>query len=414
MKSNDKCNSCSKIIKPFMKFGRMPIANAFYNKTDFNNQYFYDMDVCFCKNCFVFQLLNIPKPKKMFHKKYAYFSSTSKFMQNHWKNLATIIKNNNNNNEIKLIIDIGSNDGIFLKNFINKKNWEPIGIEPSRNVANFSKKNGLKNVINDFFNHKLSKSIYKKYKKKAQIIISTNTMHHIENTNSVFLGVKNILKEDGQFITEDPSLYEMIKKGSYDQIYAEHMYIWSAISLDLISKKHGLFLYDIENNKVHGGCTRYFFCHKDNFKRTRRCINFIKKEINLGLNNIKTYLNFKKNALSHSKNLYNLIKQLKSKGNKICCYTSPAKGTTMINYAKLDVSLIDKVFDNTKSKIGKFIPGKNKIPVFSTNNFRSEKFDYILLLAWDHKEEVLTKERDFTRKIGSKWIIPMPKIKVIK
>ena len=413
MKINDKCKSCNKPISPFLKFGSMPIANAFYNKADFNKQYFYNMDVCFCKNCFTFQLLSIPKPSQMFHKKYAYFASTSKFMQNHWTKLAIDIKKKNNTNLRKIIIDIGSNDGIFLKNFINDKKWLPIGIEPSKNVANFSKKKGLKDVIIDFFNYKLSIKIFKKYKQKAQIIVSTNTMHHIEDTNSVFLGVKNILEKDGQFITEDPSLYEMIKKGSYDQIYAEHMYIWSAISLNLMSQKHGLYLYDIENNKVHGGCTRYFFCHENSFKRTKRCNNFIKSEIKLGLNDIKTYLIFKKNALSHSKNLYKLISQLKSKGKSICCYTSPAKGTTLINFANLNVSLINKVFDNTDFKIGKFIPGKNKIPVESTDNFRSEKFDYILLLAWNHMEEVLKKERNFTKKIGSKWIIPMPKIKII-
>lgn len=408
-----KCKSCSKSIKPFFKFGKMPIANAFYKKADFNKQYFYNMDVGFCKHCFTFQLLNIPKPKQMFHKKYAYFASTSKFMQNHWSKLAKNIQKKNNNKDMKIIIDIGSNDGIFLKNFTKKKYWTPIGIEPSKNVANFSKKKGLKIVINDFFNHSLSQKIYEKYKKKAQIIISTNTMHHIENTNSVFLGVKNILKDDGQFITEDPSLLEMIKKGSYDQIYAEHMYIWSAISLDLMAKKHGLFLYDIENNKVHGGCTRYFFCHENKFKRTIKCKNFIMKEIELGLNNIITYMNFKKKAVSHSKNLHNLIRKLKSKGKTICCYTSPAKGTTLVNFSKLNSSLIDKVFDNTDFKIGKFIPGKNRIPVVSSNKFRLERYDYILLLAWNHKDEVLKKERDFTRKIGSKWIIPMPNIKIL-
>lgn len=413
MKSNGKCKSCSIPIKPFLKFGKMPIANAFYKKKDFNKQYYYNMDVCFCKYCYTFQLLNVPKPNQMFHKKYAYFASTSKFMQKHWTDLAIKIKKKNKNNFKKIIIDIGSNDGIFLKNFIVEKNWLPVGIEPSRNVANFSKKKGLKNVIIDFFDYQLSNKLLKKYKQKAQVIISTNTMHHIENTNSVFLGVKNILGEDGQFITEDPSLYEMIKKGSYDQIYAEHMYIWSALSLDLMSKKHGLFLYDIENNKVHGGCTRYFFCHMNRFKRTKRCKNFIEREIKLGLNSIKTFLNFKKNALIHSKKLYNFIKQQKTKGKSICCYTSPAKGTTLINFANLNVSLIDKVFDNTEFKIGKFIPGKNKIPVESTDNFRFEKYDYILLLAWNHKQEVLNKELKFTRKIGSKWIIPMPKITII-
>lgn len=409
----NKCKSCYKPIKPFLKFGKMPIANAFYMKKDYGKQYFYNMDACFCKNCFTFQLLNIPKPSQMFHKKYAYFASTSKFMQKHWQDLANKIKNKNKNNLSKIIIDIGSNDGIFLKNFTKNKNWIPIGIEPSRNVADFSKRQGLKNVINSFFNYKLSKMILKRFKNKAQIIISTNTMHHIEDTNSVFKGVKNILNDKGQFITEDPSLYEMIKKGSYDQIYAEHMYIWSAISLDIMSKRHGLFLYDIENNRVHGGCTRYFFCHINNFKRTKRCINFIDKEIKLGLNNINTYINFKKNAVSHSKNIYKLIKDLKMKGNKICCYTSPAKGTTLINFSKLNNILIDKVFDNTEFKIGKIMPGKNKIPVESSDNFRKEKFDYVLLLAWNHKNEVLKKEHQHTKKKGTKWIIPMPKIKII-
>lgn len=408
-----KCKSCNEPIKPFLKFGKMPIANAFYSKKDFNNQYYYNMDVCFCKNCFTFQLLNIPKPKQMFHKKYAYFASTSKFMQNHWKKLSLQIKSIYKFNKSKLIVDIGSNDGIFLKNFTNNKNWQPIGIEPSKNVANFSKNKGLNNIINDFFNYQLSKKILKKYKKKAHVIVSTNTMHHIEDTNSVFKGVKNLLHEDGQFITEDPSLLEMIKKGSYDQIYAEHMYIWSAISLEKMSSKHDLFLFDIENNNVHGGCTRYFFCHKNKFKRTTRCKNYIKKEIKHGLNKMKTYNNFKKNAEAHSNKLHNLIKSLKLKGNKICCYTSPAKGTTLINFAKLDISMIDKVFDNTKFKIGKYIPGVNKIPVESTDNFKSQRYDYILLLAWNHKEEVLSKEYKHTKKIGSKWIIPMPKINIL-
>ena len=142
----------------------------------------------------------------------------------------------------------------------------------SKNVAKFSKSQGVKNVIVDFFNYELTNKIISKFNSKADVVISTNTMHHIENTNSVFKGVKNILDMKGIFITEDPSLFEMIKKNTYDQIYAEHMYIWSAISLDIISKKHGLFLYDLENNTVHGGCTRYYFCHSSLSNRPKDAI----------------------------------------------------------------------------------------------------------------------------------------------
>ena len=121
MKLNDKCKSCNKPIRPFLKFGSMPIANAFYKKVDFKKQYFYNMDVCFCKNCLTFQLLNIPKPSQMFHKKYAYFASTSQFMQNHWTKLAINIKKKNNSNLRKIIIDIGSNDGILLNQKISNR-----------------------------------------------------------------------------------------------------------------------------------------------------------------------------------------------------------------------------------------------------------------------------------------------------
>jgi methylation protein EvaC len=409
-----KCKSCKNPINPFINFGKMPIANAFYNKKDFNKQYYFDMKAAFCKKCFCFQLINIPNRKLMFHENYAYFASTSKFMQIHWQKLAYKIIKKFKNNKNHTIIEIGSNDGIFLKNFSKSKKWTAIGVEPSKNVAKFSKSQGLKHIINDFFNYELTKKIILKFKTKADVVISTNTMHHIENTNSVFKGVKNILNEKGIFITEDPSLYEMIKKNTFDQIYAEHMYIWSAISLDLMSKKHGLYLYDLENNNVHGGCTRYYFCHIGQLKRTKRCIKFIQKEKKLGLNKAITYKKFRDNILEHSNNIYQLVSDLSNKGKKICGYTAPAKSTTLINFSRLNHNLIDKVFDNTKAKIGKYYPGKNKIPVVSSNNFRKEIYDYVILFAWNHKDEIFKKEREFTKKNHTKWIIPMPKIKIFK
>ena len=409
-----KCRLCNNSIKPFIDFGKMPIANAFYFKKDYNKQYYFDMKVASCSRCYCFQLVNIPDPKLMFHENYAYFASTSKFMQIHWRKLSDKIKKKFKDNKHNTIIEIGSNDGIFLKNFSNIKKWTAIGVEPSKNVAKFSKSQGVKNVIVDFFNYELTNKIISKFKSKADVVISTNTMHHIENTNSVFKGVKNILNMKGIFITEDPSLFEMIKKNTYDQIYAEHMYIWSAISLDIISKKHGLFLYDLENNTVHGGCTRYYFCHRGHFKRTKRCNNFITKEKKLGLDKAVTYKKFREKIINHSNKIYKIVYDLSNKGKKICGYTAPAKSTTLINFSKLNSNLIDKVFDNTKAKIGKNYPGKNKIPVKSSEDFRKEKCDYVILFAWNHKKEILKKERSFTKKKSIKWIIPMPKIKIFK
>jgi len=409
-----KCRACQNKIKPFIKFGKMPIANAFYLKANYQNQYYYNMEVAFCSKCFCFQLINIPQSKLMFHSKYAYFASTSKHMENHWKALSAKIKKKCNNNNNKIILEIGSNDGIFLKNFAKLKRWKAIGVEPSKNVAKISKKKNLKNIIIDFFSYQLSKKILLKFKQKIDIIVSTNTMHHIKDTNSVFRGVHNLLNNDGIFITEDPSLYEVIKKKSYDQIYAEHMYIWSAISLDCMSKKHGLFLYDLENYNVHGGCTRYYFCHNERFKRTKRCELFIKSELQLGLNKNQTYINFKYNIKKHSSDFFNLISNLSKKGYRICGYTAPAKSVTLINYSRIDINLVEAIFDNTDSKIGKYFPGKSQIPIFSTSNFRNKNFDYVILLAWNHKKEVLKKEYSYTKKNNIKWIIPMSKIEIIQ
>ena len=400
------CRVCEKPLSEFMSFGDMPIANSFISLNEKNDQYLYEMLAAFCEICFTFQLLNVPKPKQMFNENYAYLASTSKEMQSHWSQLANTIFKEFNCNKKSFIVEIGSNDGIFLKN-ISDKNILHLGVDASSNVNEIAKAKGVR-TLNAFFNSETSKDIISNYG-RADIIFSSNTMHHIEDINEVVKGMDLLLKDDGTIITEDPSLKEMIIKNAYDQIYAEHMYIWSLHSITSLFERYKMEVYKIENNDRHGGCSRYFICRKGKKKIDQSVTEHLQIEKSLKLNNIITFLNFKKSINSSKKQLKDLLLDLKKKGKKIVGYGAPAKSTTILNYCDFNNSLIEKIFDNSSTKVGKYTPGKSMIPIEHTDNFLSYKSDYALLFAWNHKDEILKKEKNYK----NKWIIPIPKIEII-
>ena len=393
-----------------MSFGKMPIANSFINKNKFKKQFFYNMEAGFCKTCFTFQLINIPKAKMMFNKNYAYLASTSNVMKKHWSKLSKNIIRKYRLKKKSFVVEIGSNDGIFLEN-ISKKKINHLGVDASKNVCDIAKSKGI-NSLNDFFNVKTAKKIKSKYG-KADVIVSTNTMHHIEDINSVVEGMSKLIKDNGTIITEDPSLKEMLKKNAYDQIYAEHMYIWSLNSMNFLFGIYGMEIYDIENNNLHGGCSRYFIAKKNKKKITSRVVTHMKLEKRIGLNKILTFYKFKKRVNILRKKLKSTLYQLKKRNKIIVGYGAPAKSTTILNFCDINFRLVDKIFDNSITKIGKYTPGKSLIKIENSDKFKKTYSDYCLLFAWNHKKEILSKEKHYLKQNG-KWIIPVPKLKIIQ
>ena len=393
-----------------MSFGKMPIANSFIKKNQIKKQFFYNMEAGFCKTCSTFQLIKVPKAKMMFNKNYAYLASTSDVMKKHWSNLSNKIVKKYKLKKDSFVVEIGSNDGIFLENICRKK-IKHLGVDASKNVCDIAKSKGI-NSFNDFFNIKTAKKIKSKYG-KADIIISTNTMHHIEDINSVVMGMKELIKENGTIITEDPSLKEMLKKNAYDQIYAEHMYIWSLSSINFLFGKYGMEVYDIENNNLHGGCSRYYISKKNKKKISTRVLNHNKLEKKIGVHKISTFKNFKKRITSLKKKLKLTLVRLRKKKKVIVGYGAPAKSTTILNFCDINFKLIDKIFDNSKTKIGKYTPGKSLIKIENSNKFKKSYSDYCVLFAWNHKKEILSKEKEYLKKKG-KWIIPVPKVNIIR
>ncbi len=393
---------------PFLNLGKQPLANGFIGNKN-TKEYFYNLKVGFSKKSKMVQLLYVPKKEKMFNNNYAFYSSTSRFMDIHFEKFSKKIKSFVKSKNIKkpLVVEIGSNDGIMLKRF---KNFDHVGVEPSKNVANVCKNKQKCNVINEFFNISTVKKILKSFKKKVDIYYSANVMCHIEDIKTVFINISNSLSDKGIFVFEDPYMGEVIKKNSYDQIYDEHVYLFSLQSINNLANLCNLQLFDAEPQLTHGGSMRYFLCKKKRYSKTKRLRSLFSIEKKLRLDKLSTYKKFAKNVYKSKVELINLLKKIKKNGKKISAYGATSKSTTIFNFCKIDNNLIDNYYDSTKMKQNKFSPGVH-IPVKSFSKMKNYP-DYFFLSAWNHKKEIFDKEKEFKKK-GGRWILHVPKVRLV-
>jgi methylation protein EvaC len=401
------CLICNNEFSPFVDFGDMPIANGFGLKEDMVDEYMFSMRVGFCDQCKMVQLVEQPDREKMFHENYAFFSSTSNNMKNHFKSFANSVINLQNLNEKSFVIEIGCNDGIMLQNFVTN-NIPSLGIEPSINVAQVSIDNGIE-VITEFFDQPLAKRILQSHQ-KADAILSANVMCHIPYIHSIYDGVKALLHDDGVFIFEDPYLGEIIEKTSFDQIYDEHVFLFSALSVSHLANMHNLELVNVEPQVTHGGSMRYTIAHKGAKPISQSVLNLIENEKMLGLNNEKAYLGFTDSVNEIKSELLALLISLKNEGKKVVAYGATSKSTTVTNYFGITPKLIECIFDTTPIKHNKFSPGVH-IPVLPYEKFRASDPDYVLLFAWNHAIEIMKKEKDYMGE-KKKWITYIPKVMV--
>lgn len=393
-----------------MSFGRQPIANGFLSASEFADEYFFEMEVAICEACATFQLINQPDPERMFHSNYAFFSSLSKHMQQHFKKWAdSVTETFLRPVKDPLVIEIGSNDGIMLRNF-KKAKIRHLGIEPSENVAQIALDQGI-NTVCCFFNEQTASEIIKSHG-KADVVLAANVMCHIPNIQNVAQGISKLLKEDGVLMFEDPYLGDMLNKTSYDQIYDEHVFIFSAISVSEIFKPHGLELINVEPQITHGGSMRYTFGRIGRHKVHPSVRNIIQKEKFSKFDQRSTFDSFKINCEKSKSDLTALLQSLTSKGKKIVGYAATSKSSTVMNYCDINSDLIAYISDTTPIKIGKFSPGCH-IPIVSHDEFSNSYPDYALLLAWNHATEIFEKERSFYAS-GGRWISFVPKVEILK
>lgn len=393
------CRVCANKINPFVSFGKMPIANGFLEKQQFENEYFFELATAFCDKCYSVQLVTQPDPKLMFHDNYAFFSKTSKSMQVHFQKYADWVLNNYLKKNDPFVVELGSNDGILLENF-SKKKIRHLGVEPSANVADVAIKSGINTEV-AFFNNDFANKIKEK-NGKADAILAANVMCHIPDLIEVGKASKTLLKEDGVLIFEDPYLGDMINKVSYDQIYDEHVFIFSALSVKNIFDISGFELIDVLPQETHGGSMRYVLCKKGIRSISENVINTIKVEKELGLDKSLTYERFKNNCEQSRDKIISKLKKFKKEGKKIVGYGATSKSTTILNYCNIGPDLIDFISDTTPIKQNKYTPGMH-IPVKPYEDFLKYSPEIAVLFAWNHRKEIENKEKKFIEN-GGKFI----------
>ena len=367
------------------------------------------MKTGFCEQSKMFQLLEQPAPEQMFHDQYAFYSSTSRLMQDHFQKFAdSVMASDYLGSRDPFVVELGCNDGILIKNFA-ARGIRHLGIEPSQNVATEAQKHGVR-TISEFFGAALAEKILKT-DGPADVFLAANVMCHIPDILGVAQGINNLLKPRGVLIFEDPYLGAMIEKASYDQIYDEHVFLFSAHSIQYLFGKVGMELIDLLPQKTHGGSMRYVLAKKGIFPPTPAVYQLMAKEMLQGLDRAEGFAEFRRRVEKSKVDLIALLQELKKQGKKVCGYAATSKSTTILNYCKIGPDLVEFICDTTPIKQGKFSPGMH-IPIQPYEHFQKNPPDYAVLFAWNHSEEIMAKEKEYMAQ-GGRWITHVPEVRVI-
>jgi methylation protein EvaC len=404
-----KCRICKNTFDPFISFGKMPIANGFLTPKEFEKEYFYELKVGFCNQCSMVQLVEQPDRNMMFHHNYAYFSSISSKMAAHFKDFAKLVMKNYITGKNSFVVEIGSNDGIMLRYFADS-GIRHLGVEPSANVAKVAREKGIETLC-AFFEESVAEQIEAEHG-KADVVVAANVMCHIPYLDSVVKGLSKLLKPQGLFIFEDPYLGDIIKITSYDQIYDEHVFYFSVTSVQYLFNMHGMQVIDIMPQNVHGGSMRYIVARKGAFPVSDRVESQIQKEEKLGLHKKEIFDRFRFNVEQSRDDLMQALTNLKKQGRRVVGYGATSKSTTVINYCGITSDLVEFISDTTPTKQGKYSPGTH-IPIKPYEAFSTKYPDVALLFAWNHGEEILAKEKQFTD-AGGKFLVYVPEVKIFQ
>lgn len=400
------CRIChSRQLVKIIDLGKTPLANLFLKKKELLKPCsFFPLEVYFCKKCSLVQLCDIINPILLF-KKYLYMTSASSPLAEHFRLLAGDIARRFIKNRNDLVVEIGSNDGSLLGAI--KKRCRKIGVDPAENIAQSTGGKGIETICK-FFSNKVSEEIIK-HSGHAKVVIANNVVAHIDDLHDLFLGARNLMTEDGVFILEVHWVGNLIGSGGFDQIYHEHLSYFSLHSLDNMVKLAGLKIIDVKLVPIHGQSIRVHIGKKG--VRNRSLYRFLMMEKKLGLHKIETYRMFSKRIEDNKKKLVSMLLHFKKQNKKIIGYGAPAKGNTLLNYFKINNTIVDFITDTTPLKQGLYTPGTH-IPIFPPEKIKKDRPDYALLLSWNYADTILKKEMGL-RKDGVKFIIPVPDARIV-
>ena len=406
-----KCRHCkSELELEFLNLGNTPPSNAYLNKEDLRKpEITYPLRVLTCTNCWLVQTEDYTDADRLFNKDYAYFSSTSESWLKHAADYCTMITNRLGLSENSFVVEIASNDGYLLKNFVSL-GIPCLGIEPTKSTAEAASAIGIP-VRQEFFGKDMGLSMANAGE-QADLVLGNNVFAHVPDINDFTKGVAALLKPNGVVTLEFPHLLQLIQHSQFDTIYHEHYSYLSLYSVNSIFKAAGLRVFDVEELKTHGGSLRIYGCRRDSIHKETSSVQAIfAQEIQAGMKNKKIYSSFQKKAEKVKDSFISFLLKAKAEGKTVAGYGAAAKGNTLLNYAGIRPDLIPFICDAAKSKIGQYMPASH-IPILAPSALDENTPDYLVILPWNIVGEIMKQNAHLVEK-GTKFVIAVPELKII-
>lgn len=405
-----KCRFCGNPLQhTFADLGLSPYANAYLKPEQLQGmEPFYPLKVYVCDRCFLVQLPMFQTPEDIFGD-YAYFSSFSDSWLEHARKYTDMISERLSIGPEHLVVEVASNDGYLLRYF-KDKGIPVLGVEPARNVARAAVEAGIPTSVM-FFGVEAATELAAGGK-KADLLIGNNVLAHVPDINDFVKGMKILLKPTGVITMEFPHLLRLVEENQFDTIYHEHFSYLSAIAVSRIFREHGLTLFDVEELPTHGGSLRIFARHNEDGTKpvTRRLEELIERERGRGMDGLEYYKEFDERLKGVKRSILEFMVGLKNQGKTIVGYGAPAKGNTLLNYCGIRTDFIDYTVDRSPHKQGHYLPG-TRIPIFSPDRIRETRPDYLVILPWNLREEIMGQMAHI-REWGGRFVVLIPGVKV--
>jgi 2-polyprenyl-3-methyl-5-hydroxy-6-metoxy-1,4-benzoquinol methylase len=405
------CRFCGTNLQHiFCDLGMSPISNAYLKPEQLQlMEPFYPLCAYVCQSCYLVQLQAFQSPQSIFGD-YAYFSSYSDSWLEHASAYTDYMVKRFGFNSSHSVVEIASNDGYLLQYF-RKKGIPVLGIEPAANVAKVAQSNGIPSLIK-FFGQQTATELVTEGQ-KADLLIGNNVLAHVPDLNDFVSGLKILLKPNGIITMEFPHLLQLMEKNQFDTIYHEHFSYFSVITVEKVFAKQGLTLFDVEEIPTHGGSLRIFAKHAENQSQSiGKSVDTLKqRELQAGLANLPTYFGFSEQVIETKRKLLDFLITAKREGQSIVGYGAPAKGNTLLNYCGIRKDFIDYTVDRSPHKQGLFLPGSH-IPIESPDKIKETKPNYLLILPWNLKDEIMA-QMAFIQSWGGQFVIPIPEVEVL-
>lgn len=408
---NPKCLFCaSPLTQTFIDLGMSPLCESYVSREQLNQmEPFYPLHVRVCGKCFLVQLEEYVSPEHIFTE-YAYFSSYSDSWVQHAKDYTDMIVARLRIGKQHHVVELASNDGYLLQHFVRKE-IPCLGIEPAANVAKVAIEKGVPTQVS-FFGRRTAEKMVEDGK-QADLVIGNNVLAQVPDLNDFVAGIQMLLKANGVATLEFPHLVRLMEQNQFDTIYHEHFSYFSLISVEKIFAAHGLTLFDVEEIPTHGGSIRIYArqAGDDSKSITTRLTDLREREIALGLNRMSAYSSFEEQVKATKRNLLDFLIQARRAGKKIVGYGAPGKGNTLLNYCGIRTDFLDFTVDRNPYKQGKYLPGTH-IPIFPVEKIDEAKPDYLLILPWNFKDEII-KQMARIRGWGGKFVVPIPNVEIV-